>query len=140
MIKIAVDSICYHMPLEAGLITIDEIADQVLGVGADALQLDLHHVRTLDLDELANLRDRVAAKGVLMAAHGGQIGSPRKGQVPQDAIDRVTTWLERADALGSPTLRFHSGFYRSDLWVLHNGQWVLKAEALPQPRRRGARH
>ncbi len=115
MIRIAVDSICYHMPLEAGRITIDEIADQVLAVGADALQLDLHHVRDLDLDELAKLRDRVADKGVLMAAHGGQIGSPRKGQTPPDAIAKVTTWLERAHALGSPTLRFHSGFYRSEI-------------------------
>lgn len=115
MIRIAVDSICYHMPLEAGLITLDEIADQVLQVGADALQLDLHHVRDLDLDDLAKLRDRIKDKGVLMAAHGGQIGSPRKGQVPQDAIDKVTTWLERAHALGSPTLRFHSGFYRSEI-------------------------
>jgi sugar phosphate isomerase/epimerase len=100
------------MPLEAGRITLDEIADQVLAVGADALQLDLHHVRDLDLDELAKLRDRVADKGVLMAAHGGQIGSPRKGQTPPDAIAKVTTWLERARALGNPTLRFHSGFYR----------------------------
>jgi 3-oxoisoapionate decarboxylase len=115
VIKIAVDSICYHMPLEAGRITIDEIADQVSQVGADALQLDLHHVRTLDLDELAKLRDRVADKGVLMAAHGGEIGSPRHGKTPADAIARVTTWLTRANALGSPVLRFHSGFYRSDI-------------------------
>src|SRR5262249_48062196 len=28
---------------------------------------------------------------------------------------KVTTWLERAHALGSPTLRFHSGFYRSEI-------------------------
>jgi hypothetical protein len=34
----------------------------------------------------------------------------------------------------------YAGFYRSDLWVLRNGQWVLKAEALPQPRKRGVRH
>ena len=115
MIKIAVDTICYHMPLEAGRITIDEIVDQTAQVGADALQLDLHDVRTLDLDELAKLRKRVEDKGVVMAAHGGEIGSPRGGLTPDDAIGRISFWLERANVLGSPILRFHSGFYRSDI-------------------------
>ena len=115
MIKIAVDSICYHGPLEAGRITIDEIVDQTAQVGADALQLDLHDVRTLDLDELAKLRKRVEDKGVVMAAHGGEIGSPRGGLTPDDAIGRISFWLERANVLGSPILRFHSGFYRSDI-------------------------
>jgi len=115
VIKIAVDSICYHGPLEAGKITIDEVVDQTAEVGADALQLDLHDVRTLELDDLSRLRDRVAEKGVYMAAHGGEIGSPRHGLTPETAIERVTTWLERAHMLGSPVLRFHSGFYRSDI-------------------------
>jgi len=115
VIKIAVDSICYHGPLEAGRITIDEIVDQTAQVGADALQLDLHDVRTLDLDELAKLRKRVEDKGVVMAAHGGEIGSPRGGLTPDDAIGRISFWLERANVLGSPILRFHSGFYRSDI-------------------------
>jgi len=115
VIKIAVDTICYHMPLEAGRITIDEIVDQTAQVGADALQLDLHDVRTLDLDELAKLRKRVEDKGVVMAAHGGEIGSPRGGLTPDDAIGRISFWLERANVLGSPILRFHSGFYRSDI-------------------------
>ena len=115
MIKIAGDSICYHGPLEAGRITIDEIVDQTAQVGADALQLDLHDVRTLDLDELAKLRKRVEDKGVVMAAHGGEIGSPRGGLTPDDAIGRISFWLERANVLGSPILRFHSGFYRSDI-------------------------
>ena len=81
-IKIAVDTICYHMPLEAGLITIDEIVDHTAQVGADALQLDLHDVRTLDLEDLARLRKRVEDKGVVMNAHGGEIGSPRNGLAP----------------------------------------------------------
>jgi sugar phosphate isomerase/epimerase len=115
VIKIAVDTICYHMPLEAGRITIDEIVDQTAQVGADALQLDLHEVRAFGLDDLARLRQRVEDKGVVMTAHGGEIGSPRKGLTPDDAVGRIKTWLERAHVLGSPILRFHSGFYRSDI-------------------------
>jgi hypothetical protein len=34
----------------------------------------------------------------------------------------------------------YAGYYRSDVWGLRNGQWVLKAESLPQPRRRGVKH
>jgi hypothetical protein len=33
----------------------------------------------------------------------------------------------------------YAGFYRSDLWSYRAGDWVLHAEALPQPRRRGVR-
>lgn len=124
MIKIAVDTICYHGPLEAGRITIDEIVDQTAQVGADALQLDLHDVRTSSLDDLAKLRERTADKGVVMNAHGGEIGSPRGGLTPDDAVGRIKAWLERANVLGSPILRFHSGFYRSDI----DGAAAIEAE------------
>jgi hypothetical protein len=34
----------------------------------------------------------------------------------------------------------YAGFYRSDLWSLHAGNWAVHAESLPQPRRRGIKH
>ena len=34
----------------------------------------------------------------------------------------------------------YAGYYRSDVWSLRSGQWLLHAEALPQQRRRGIRH
>lgn len=34
----------------------------------------------------------------------------------------------------------YAGYYRSDVWGLRSGQWFLRPEALPQPRRRGVKH
>jgi hypothetical protein len=33
----------------------------------------------------------------------------------------------------------YAGVYRSDVWSLRGGDWVLHTETLPQPRRRGVR-
>jgi hypothetical protein len=34
----------------------------------------------------------------------------------------------------------YAGIYRSDLWSLRAGNWILHAESLPQPKRRGIKH
>jgi hypothetical protein len=46
------------------------------------------------------------------------------------------------DPISGDTVLFagYAGFYRSDLWSLRSGQWLLRADPLPQPRRRGAHH
>jgi sugar phosphate isomerase/epimerase len=114
MIKIAVDTICYHGPLSAGLVTFDDIIADCVAVGADGLQVDLFAVRELGDEDLAALCARSRDKGIEPTAHGGEIGSPRKGSTPADAVARVERWLHRAQVVQSPLLRFHSGFYRGD--------------------------
>ncbi|HET6712889.1 MAG TPA: TIM barrel protein [Actinomycetota bacterium] len=114
-ISLGVDTLCWHMPLEAGLISVEDVLRDAASLGAAAVALNLHHTRERSVDAHAALSARAGDLGLRVLAQGDFLGSPRLGDEPSVGVDRIRGWLERATALGSPTLRLASGFYRAEL-------------------------
>lgn len=114
-IALGIDSLCWHMRLEAGAITVEQVLEQAASLGAPVVSLNLHHVRERSVPQLLELHGRARNLGLRLLAQGDFIGSPRRGNSVSDGITRVHQWAERAAALESPSLRVVSGFYRADL-------------------------
>ena len=114
-IRLGVDTLCWHLRLETGSVSASEVFEEAADVGADIVQVNLHHVRALELEELGALAERGHALGLELLASGDFLGRGRDGDEPSVGIGRIEAWLERARALGSPLLRVVSGFYRADL-------------------------
>jgi sugar phosphate isomerase/epimerase len=114
-VSVGVDTLCWHLRLERGALTVADVLDEAAELGADCLGVNLHHLRRLDLDAHRALADRAAAAGMALIASGDFVGAARNGDDPADGVARVASWVERASALGSPYLRLASGFYRAEL-------------------------
>lgn len=114
-IRLGVDTLCWHLRLESGDVTIDDVLEQAAALGVGHVQLNLHHVRGQSSDELAMLAGRADALGLTILASGDFIGSATRGDPVDTGVQRVEGWLERAAALGSGILRLASGFYRAEL-------------------------
>jgi sugar phosphate isomerase/epimerase len=114
-IRLGVDTLCWHLRLETGSVSPSEVFEEAAAVGADIVQVNLHHVRELEQEELEALAERGHALGLELLASGDFLGRGREGDEPSVGIGRIEAWLERARALGSPLLRVVSGFYRADL-------------------------
>ena len=115
MIRLGVDTLCWHLRLERDGLAVEELLDEAAGLGAECVQVNLHHVRALGLDELRSLSESASQLGLTLLASGDFLGEARNGDAPAVGIGRVAAWLERAIALGSPILRVVSGFYRAEL-------------------------
>jgi sugar phosphate isomerase/epimerase len=103
------------MRLEAGAITLERVFDDAASLGAMAVAVNLHHARERTTAQLGQLASIAGSLGMRVLASGDFVGSPRKGDVPTAGAERIDRWLEGAVALGSPTLRLASGFYRADI-------------------------
>lgn len=114
-IVLGVDSLCWHMRLASGAITIERVLEDAASLGAPVVTLNLHHVRERSVRELGQLRARAGALGLRLLAQGDFIGSPRRGDNVSVGVARIDVWVERAVALESPSLRLVSGFYRAEL-------------------------
>jgi sugar phosphate isomerase/epimerase len=114
-ISLGIDTLCWHMPLEAGLITIEDALRDAASLGAPVVALNLHHTRSRSIEEHRELATFAGDLGVRLLAQGDFLGSPRHGDDPSVGVERIRGWLERATAIGSPTLRLASGFYRAEL-------------------------
>ena len=114
-IRLGVDTLCWHLRLERGGLSVEEVLDEAAALGAECVQLNLHHVRARDLDALQALAERARALGLRLLASGDFLGKARNGDEPGVGAGRVAGWLERAVALESPILRVVSGFYRAEL-------------------------
>jgi sugar phosphate isomerase/epimerase len=114
-IRLGVDTLCWHLRLEARNISPAEVLEEAAEVGAEGIQVNLHHVRELGLEELEALAEHGRALGLALLASGDFLGRGREGDEPKVGIGRIEAWLERARALGSPLLRVVSGFYRAEL-------------------------
>lgn len=114
-IRLGADTLCWHLRLERGGLSIAEALDEAASVATDCVQLNLHHVRGLDLDDLRALAEHARSRGLTLLASGDFLGRAREGDEPSVGAGRIAAWLERAVALGSPLLRVVSGFYRTDL-------------------------
>jgi len=114
-ICIGVDTLCWHMRLEAGAITLEQVFDDAASLGAMTVAVNLHHARERTSEQLGQLASIAGSLGMRVLASGDFVGSPRKGDVPAVGAERIDRWLEGAVALGSQTLRLASGFYRADI-------------------------
>ena len=137
------DTLCWHLRLETGDIALEEVLEEAAGAGAGYLQLTLHHARERSLAELTALTRRAAELGLFILASGEFLGGARFGDSPELAAERVEGWLERAVALGSPSLRVTSGFYRADLATRPDAieaerRWVIEAMRASLPAARDA--
>jgi sugar phosphate isomerase/epimerase len=114
-IAVGVDSLCWHMRLAAGAITIDQVLADAAALGAPVVTLNLHHVRERSVSQLGQLLGRARSLGLRLLAQGDFIGSPRLGDDVSSGVARIHEWVERAAAIESPSLRLVSGFYRAEL-------------------------
>jgi sugar phosphate isomerase/epimerase len=114
-ITLGVDTLCWHMRLASGAITIERVIEDAASLQAAVVALNLHHVRERSLSQLRELLGRADSLGVRLLAQGDFIGSPRRGDDVSTGVARIDEWVERAAALESPSLRLVSGFYRAEL-------------------------
>jgi sugar phosphate isomerase/epimerase len=143
-VVLGADTLCWHLRLETGHVTLEEVLEEAASAGAHYLQLTLHHARDRSLDGLGELARRADELGLGVLASGDFLGGARFGDEPAVAAERVKAWLERAVALGSPILRVTSSFYRADLATQPGAieaerLWVIDAlqAALPAARDAG---
>jgi sugar phosphate isomerase/epimerase len=115
MIHLGVDTLCWHLRLENGEVTLEDVLEQAAELRADFVQVNLYHARGREVDELRTLRERADELGLQLLASGDFLGESRNGDSPEVGVRRVHAWLERAVALRSPVLRVVSGFYRAEL-------------------------
>lgn len=109
------DTLCWHLRIETGDMTVEDALVEARDAGADYVQLCLHHVRDRSIAQLEALARRASELGLRLLASGDQLGGARFGEEPAVGTARARTWLERAVAIRSPILRLCSGFYRADL-------------------------
>jgi sugar phosphate isomerase/epimerase len=109
------DTLCWHLRLEHGELTLEEAFAEAAEAGASFVQLSLHHARGRSTDDLPALARRAGDMGLRVLASGDPLGGAHRGESVTIATTRVERWIERAAALGSPILRVASGFYRADL-------------------------
>jgi sugar phosphate isomerase/epimerase len=114
-IRLGADTLCWHLRLERGGMTVEEVLEEAIAVGAACVQVNLHHVRTLEPSRLPALAQHAQALGLELLASGDFLGRAGTGDDPEVGVRRIESWLEQASALGSPILRVVSGFYRAEL-------------------------
>jgi sugar phosphate isomerase/epimerase len=115
VIRLGADTLCWHLRLERGGLSVEDVLDEAAALGAECLQVNLHHVRERDADGLRALAARADGLGLRLLASGDFLGEARSGDVPAVGVGRIEAWLQRAVAIGSPILRVVSGFYRAEL-------------------------
>ncbi len=112
-ILVGTDTLCWHLRLETGRVSVEDVLDASAALGADGVGVNLHHVRTHR--DLPALGARARDLGLRLGASGDFLGAARRGDTVAAGVDRVRRWLEGAVDLGSDYLRVASGFYRAEL-------------------------
>jgi sugar phosphate isomerase/epimerase len=110
---VGTDTLCWHMRLATGRVTVEDVLDVSAALGADGVGVNLHHVR--DHPDLVGLAGRARDLGLRLGASGDFLGAARRGDTVASGVERVRRWLEGAVALESDYLRVASGFYRAEL-------------------------
>jgi sugar phosphate isomerase/epimerase len=138
------DTLCWHLRIETGDITLEQLLEEARSAGADFVQLTLHHARERSVTDLERVARAADDLGLRLLASGDFLGGARFGDPPAVAAERVRGWLERALAIRSPILRVTSGFYRADLAkqpeaIEAERLWVIEALEAAVPACRDAR-
>jgi sugar phosphate isomerase/epimerase len=115
-IRLGVDTLCWHLRLEAAETTLEEVLEEAVELRAECVQVNLHHARDRDAEGLERLARMAGDRGLVLLASGDFLGEGRNGDAPDVGVGRVEAWLSRARALRSPILRVVSGFYRAELF------------------------
>jgi sugar phosphate isomerase/epimerase len=113
-IALGVDTLSYHCRLDAGEITVQEVLDEVADLGFEFLQLNAVHLRDVDDNGLAALRQAAEDRGMPLTLAGDVIGRP-ENDTPEVGAERIRRWIAMARKLGSPYARASSGFYRNEV-------------------------
>ena len=137
------DTLCWHLRLERGDLSLEQLLGEAAEAGAEYVQLTLHHARDRAPADLEQLAGRADELGMRVLASGDFLGGARFGDAPEAALERVRGWLERAVALASPILRVTSSFYRADLAGIPGAieaerRWAIAALAAALPAARDA--
>jgi sugar phosphate isomerase/epimerase len=114
-ILLGADTLCWHLRLEQAGLPVADVLDEASALGCQCVQVNLHHVRDLTLDELDELAGQADGSGLTLLASGDFLGEARHGDSEDVGVERIRGWLERCAALRSPILRVVSGFYRAEL-------------------------
>ena len=112
---LGVDTLSYHCRLVAGEISLEEVLDEVAGLGGEFVQLNAVHLRGASDARVEELRQRAGALGLGLTLSGDVVGRARDQEPPEEGARRVQGWLDLARRLGSPFARVSSGFYRNEL-------------------------
>ena len=110
---VGTDTLCWHLRLETGRVTVEDVLATSAALGADGVAVNLHHLR--HRTDLAAIAARARDLGLRLGTSGDFLGAARRGDTVAAGADRVRRWLEGAVALGSDHLRVASGFYRAEL-------------------------
>lgn len=110
---VGIDTLCWHMRLETGRVSVEDVLTASAELGADCVGVNLHHLRARR--DHAELARRAGELGLRLGASGDFLGSARDGATVADGVERVRRWVAAARELGSAYLRVASGFYRAEL-------------------------
>ena len=50
--RLGVDTLCWHLRLERGRLSLEEVLDEAAALEADCVQVNLHHTRARNLEQL----------------------------------------------------------------------------------------
>src|SRR5262249_40898000 len=92
-ISLGVDTLCWHLLLENGQVTVEQVFEQAHDLGCAVVQVNLHPLRARPGSDLERLRERAAALGLRLLASGDFLGQARLGDDPATGVARVDRWL-----------------------------------------------
>src|SRR5688572_16868131 len=93
-ISLGVDTLCWHMRLSAGAITIERVLEEAVSLEVPVVALNLHHVRERSVAQLRELHGRARSLRLRLLAQGDFIGTPRRGDEVSNGVTRIHEWVE----------------------------------------------
>ena len=76
------DTLCWHLRLERGDLTLEDVLDEAAAAGAEFIQLTLHHAREREAGALGGWRAGPVS-GLRVLASGDFLGGARFGDPPR---------------------------------------------------------
>ena len=112
-IVLGVDTLTYHCRLATGDIVLADVLREVADLGAEFVQLNAVHLDgRAGLPKLRQLADEL---GLGLTLSGDVVGLAGRGDTPAAGGERIASWVQLAEWIGSPFVRVSSGFYRNEL-------------------------
>jgi hypothetical protein len=77
------DTLCWHLRLERGDLSLEDLLGEASGAGAEYVQLTLHHARERTPTDLERLAHRAGDLALPVLASGDFMGGARFGDLPR---------------------------------------------------------